>query len=132
MVLPGQLGGRVGRRRSLFKKPLREILEAAFRFCSKIIAMTHMIELAPEVERVVKEKAQRQGIAPEQYLRDLIESAVTSKTDEVAILYEESVRTDGALTAFLKAQEDLHEYSADELAAMESGEFATPLNKAAA
>ena len=32
MVLHGQLCGRVGRRRSLFKMPLREFLEAAFLF----------------------------------------------------------------------------------------------------
>jgi hypothetical protein len=42
-------------------------------------------------------------------------------------MYTQSFAQSGELTAFSDAQEDLHEYSADELALMESGAFAGPL-----
>ncbi len=47
--------------------------------------------------------------------------------NSAAQLYAQSFARHGELTAFSNAQEDLHEYSADELALMESGAFAGPL-----
>lgn len=40
--------------------------------------MTHTIELAPEVERVLAIKAQQRGLALDAYLRELAEHAATS------------------------------------------------------
>jgi len=46
--------------------------------------MTHTIELAPEVERVLEAKAQRRGLAIEAYLRELAENEATMPPDTVA------------------------------------------------
>ncbi len=41
--------------------------------------------------------------------------------------YSRSLQSVGELTAFTRFQEDIHEYDAAELAAMEAGEFERPL-----
>ncbi len=66
--------------------------------------MPYTIELAPEVEQALEEKAQRYGVAPDEYLRDLIERAMASDPDEVAMLYADSLANNGALTAFSATQ----------------------------
>jgi hypothetical protein len=47
--------------------------------------------------------------------------------NDISTLYSESLKKDGGLTAFSGAQEDLHDYSAEELAAMEEGQYERPL-----
>lgn len=46
---------------------------------------------------------------------------------KAAPYYEQSLREGGELTALSDAQADIHEYSAEELAAMEAGAFERPL-----
>lgn len=46
--------------------------------------MTHTIELAPEVERVLEAKAQRRGLALDAYLRELAENEAVTPPDTAA------------------------------------------------
>jgi predicted DNA-binding protein len=87
--------------------------------------MTLTIEVAPEEEQALAAKARRNGQTVNEYLRDLVKRDV--EVVEVETLYAESLATDGDLTASTRIQEDVHEYSPDELATMEAGLFERPL-----
>lgn len=98
--------------------------------------MTLTLEIAPEIEAALTEKARRAGEALPAYAvrvlaRDAEAPEARDGLEEIAALYEESLVSSGELTAATTAPGDLHEYSADELAAMEAGEFAQPLRRAA-
>ena len=61
-------------------------------------------------------------------LRDMAKRRGVKASDKVGALYWNSLSQSGELTASTRFQEDLHEYSAAELAAMEAGEFERPLS----
>ncbi len=91
--------------------------------------MTLTLELAPEVEAQLLLKARRRGLALPDYVRQLAErdaeavsneqatkdAAMTAGAEIMATLYAESLAQGGELTAFSQQQEDLHEYSDEEL-----------------
>lgn len=82
--------------------------------------MTHTIEFSPEVEARLQELAQQRGASVEAVAAQEL-AAVLGAGEPVANLYARSIAEGGELTAFSHAQEDLHEYSAEELAAMDAG-----------
>ena len=61
-------------------------------------------------------------------LRDMAKRRGVKATDKVGVLYWDSLSQGGELTASTRFQEDLHEYSAAELAEMEAGAFERPLS----
>jgi hypothetical protein len=106
--------------------------------------MTLTLEIAPEVEARLRDKAKRRGMAVDAYLLDLaardepierdetdLDAAMRAGAEIMAPLYAESLATGGELTAATTAPGDFHEYSAEELAAMEAGKFEQPLRRAA-
>ncbi len=94
--------------------------------------MTLTLEIAPEIQAALEMKARRRGLALDAYLLDVaMRDESGDGLGEIAALYAESLATGGELTAATNAGGELHEYSADELAAMEAGEFARPLRRAA-
>jgi hypothetical protein len=79
-----------------------------------------------EIESLIEQ------LAPDEFaeLMDWLRARATHSeisVDEIATLYDDSLKSGGEFTAFSNAQEDLHEYSAEELAAMKAGEFERPL-----
>jgi hypothetical protein len=77
--------------------------------------MTLQLEIAPDVKAALEAKAQRAGVPLKAYA--------------ARVLAREAGRgAAGGNGSSHNAQSDLHEYSADELAAMEAGEFEAPLN----
>jgi hypothetical protein len=104
--------------------------------------MTLTLEIAPEVEAALTAQAQQAGTSLPDYvaarLTELAEADSLEPNDlnpngleEIAALYEQSLAEGNELTAATSAPSDLHEYSAEELAAMENGEFEQPLRRAA-
>ncbi len=87
--------------------------------------MTHVLEFPPAVEQALETNARRRGVSSDEYLRAVVAREV--ELDEIGDLYGDSIESGGEMTASTRFQDDLHEYSPDELAAMEAGEFARPL-----
>ena len=79
-----------------------------------------------DVDALLVELAKREATAP-----DDLDEAMLAGADIMAPLYAESLAAGGELTAASNGQQDIHEYSAEELAAMEAGEFEQPLRRAA-
>jgi hypothetical protein len=52
---------------------------------------------------------------------------IHESVDSLDKLYDDSLANDHELTAATKYQEDIYEYSPEELAAMEAGDFERPL-----
>ena len=92
--------------------------------------MTHTIETTPDVDRALEAKAARRGVPVDVLLRGLVSDFARTPdvpaSEAIAALYADSIATGGELTALSSGQEDIHQYSADELAAMEGGLFENP------
>lgn len=75
--------------------------------------MTHVIELKPEVERALMEKAQQQGVSPDDYLQTLVENAVTigSSLDRIYREAGAEKEVNPKLSALREAIEAAREYS---------------------
>ncbi len=88
------------------------------------------LEPKPALEAALQAEAIRRGVeVPDLALQILeagLEAAPTSP-DEIVSYYVESLAAQGDFTASTRFQEDIHEYSLEELAAMERGEFRRPL-----
>jgi hypothetical protein len=89
------------------------------------------LTLEREVEQLATVQAARRGVPVEKYLGDLVkrDAAGASSDGESPLdeLYTRSLAEGGELTAITTAPGDLYEYSEDDLAAMEAGHFARPL-----
>jgi hypothetical protein len=98
--------------------------------------MTLTLELSPEIEAQLLSKARQRGLALPDYLRQLAERDVQDDAQALmneeaeredawragaeimAPIYAESLASGGELTAFSAVQEDVHEYSDEELQSM--------------
>ncbi len=90
--------------------------------------MTLTIELEPQDVQVLAARAARLGVPVERAAADVLRRDLqTETTSGAADIYAHSLANGGELTAFSTVQEDVYQYSADDLAAMERGEFAEPL-----
>lgn len=79
------------------------------------LAQESGLSQASVVEVALRDMAKRRGVK------------VSDAGREVAARYAESLATDGELTASSRFQEDIHQYGAEELAALERGEFEKPV-----
>lgn len=88
--------------------------------------------LSPTARGLLAALADNSGLSHasvlEMALRDMAKRRGVKTSDKVGALYWNSLSQSGELTASTRFQEELHEYSADELAAMEAGEFERPLS----
>jgi hypothetical protein len=87
--------------------------------------------LSPTARGLLSALADNSGLSHasvlEVALRDMAKRRGVKATDKVGALYWDSLAQGGDLTASTHFQEDVHEYSPAELAAMEAGEFERPL-----
>ncbi len=103
--------------------------------------MTLTLEITPEIEATLQCVAASHGQSLSDYAAELLaqaaqnandlDEAMRAGADIMAPLYAESLATGGELTAASNNNQDIHEYGAEELAAMEAGEFEQPLRRAA-
>jgi hypothetical protein len=87
--------------------------------------------LSPTARGLLAALADNSGLSHasvlEMALRDMAKRRGVKATDKVGALYWDSLSQGGELTASTRFQDDVHEYSRDELAAMEAGAFERPL-----
>lgn len=81
--------------------------------------MKRSLNFPPEIEIRLPSIAGQRGMT--------VEDAAPDNIETMAALYAHSLAVGGELTAFSNAPDDIYEYSADDLAAMERGEFETAL-----
>jgi plasmid stability protein len=87
--------------------------------------MTLTLNLPSDVESELQKRAIAEGLPVEAVALEVLSAGLRQNT--LASLYAYSLSTDGDLTALSAHQEDVHDYSADELAAMQAGQFERPL-----
>jgi hypothetical protein len=88
------------------------------------------LTLDREIEQLATAQAARRGVPVEKYLSDLVQRDANNGNGAQSTLnelYAQSLANSGELTALTTAPGDIYEYSAEDLAAMESGEFERPL-----
>jgi hypothetical protein len=94
------------------KTPTSFRLSATARSLLAALAHDSGLSHASVIEVALRDLAKRRGVKP----------------PSVAALYGASLATRGDLTASVRFQEDVHEYSPAELADMEAGAFEKPLH----
>jgi hypothetical protein len=87
--------------------------------------MTLTLDLPTEIETQLQERATAEGVPVEAIALEVLSSGLGQST--LSSFYARSLATGSDLTAFSAHQEDIHEYSADDLAMMEAGQFERPL-----
>lgn len=98
--------------------------------------MKRSLNFPPEIESRLQSIAGQRGTTVEDAalqilvvgLHSLPDDTMPHNIETVVALYAHSLATGGELTAFSNAPDDIYQYSADDLAAMERGEFEKPLS----